>query len=242
MSHWWASQVAEMTQEQQRSSRILKIYGALISSSLVANFICSYLLYWTLLKASERLHNKMVVSVIKAPLNYFDKTPVGRTLNRFSKDIGSMDDVLTPQFLTAVETVLFATSTILLPVVANIWLIFIAVPLVLVAFYYGRYYLKSSREIKRLEAITCSPVYSHISDSCRIRDNPFGTNGAGFPKETIQVRNIIIAHVQAVELNSCFISHPTTRAKIILKRLVPVRETLIYSHKSTQFGKQLLLK
>lgn len=110
MSHWWASQVAEMTQEQQRSSRILKIYGALISSSLVANFICSYLFYWTLLKASERLHNKMMVSVIKARLIYFDKTPVGRTLNRFSKDIGSMDDVLTPQFLTAVETVLFCNE------------------------------------------------------------------------------------------------------------------------------------
>lgn len=165
MSYWWASQVAEMPQEQQSSSRTLGIYGGLVGSSVLANAISSYLVYWTLLKASEKLHNKMVLSVIKAPLLYFDKTPVGRILNRFSKDIGNIDDVLPPKFLTSIEVNLFLIGIILMPVATNVWLILIAAPLVLTAFYFARYYLKSSREIKRLEAITCSPVYSHISDT-----------------------------------------------------------------------------
>ena len=123
MSYWWASQVAEMSQEQQRSSRTLGIYGGLVGSSVLVNAISSYLVYWTLLKASEKLHNKMVLSVIKAPLLYFDKTPVGRILNRFSKDIGSIDDILPPKFLTSIEVNLYSISIILMPVATNVWLI-----------------------------------------------------------------------------------------------------------------------
>ena len=154
-----------MSRKQQSSPKTLGIYGALVGSSLLANVTSGYLFYSALLKASERLHNKMVLSVVKAPLLYFDKTPVGRILNRFSKDIGSMDNIIPPQFLASVEVSLFSISMILLPVAANFWLIFFAAPLVLIALHYGRYYLKSSREIKRLEAITCSPVYSHISET-----------------------------------------------------------------------------
>ena len=157
--------MSEMDREEQQSSKTLGIYGCFVGSNFLANLIASFLFYSTLLKASEILHNKMVWSVIKAPVLYFDKTPVGRILNRFSKDIGNMDDVLPPQFLLAAEVCLFSISTVLLPVAANFWLIFVAIPLVLIALYYGRYYLKSSREIKRLEAITCSPVYSHISET-----------------------------------------------------------------------------
>ena len=164
-TYWWASQISSMSRDQQRSANTLGIYGALVGLCIFTNVISSHLVYSTLLKASKILHNNMMMSVVKAPLFYFDKTPVGRILNRFSKDIGSMDDVLPAQFLAAVEVCLFSFSTILLPVAANFWLLFVVSPLVLIAVYYGRYYLKSSREIKRLEAITCSPVYSHISET-----------------------------------------------------------------------------
>lgn len=128
--------------------------------------LCVSLLFcFILLKASEILHNKMVLAVLRAPVLYFDKTPVGRILNRFSKDIGNLDDVLPTHFLLAVEVSLFSFSTILLPAAANAWLFLVATPVVAIVLYYGRYYMRSSREIKRLEAITCSPVYSHISET-----------------------------------------------------------------------------
>lgn len=122
--------MSEKDREEQQSSKTLGIYGCFVGSNFLANLIASFLFYSTLLKASEILHNKMVWSVIKAPVLYFDKTPVGRILNRFSKDIGNMDDVLPPQFLLAVEVCLFSISTVLLPVAANFWLIFVAIPLV----------------------------------------------------------------------------------------------------------------
>ena len=145
-TYWWASHVSELSPAQQRSPKTLAMYRALVGSSLLADVLSSYLFYFTLIKSSERLHNKMVLSVVKAPLLYFDKTPLGRILNRFSKDIGNLDNTLPLEFISAVEVCLFAISTILLPVAANFWLLFVALPLVAIALYYGRYYLKSSRK------------------------------------------------------------------------------------------------
>ena len=154
-----------MNQERQRSFATLEIYGAIVGLSFLGNIAVSKFFCFILLKASEILHNKMVLAVLRAPVLYFDKTPVGRILNRFSKDIGNLDDVLPTHFLLAVEVSLFSFSTILLPAAANAWLILVATPVVAIVLYYGRYYMRSSREIKRLEAITCSPVYSHISET-----------------------------------------------------------------------------
>ena len=53
----------------------------------------------------------------------------------------------------------------MLSAVTNYWLVIGITPLMLLFFYYGRYYLRTSRELKRLEAIKCSPVYSHVAET-----------------------------------------------------------------------------
>ena len=107
----------------------------------------------------------MTKAVIEAPVIFFDTNPVGRILNRFSKDIGSMDIMLPPQSLTAVLCCLYFFSATILSAVVNVWLFITCVPLTMLFIYLAKYYLKSSREIRRLEAVTCSPVYSLIADT-----------------------------------------------------------------------------
>ena len=107
----------------------------------------------------------MTIAVIKAPVLFFDTNPVGRILNRFSKDIGCMDDQLPGQFLRAVQLCLYFISATILSAVTNVWLFITCTPLTVLFIYIAKYYLKSSREIRRLEALTCSPVYSLIADS-----------------------------------------------------------------------------
>lgn len=154
-----------MTFIQQKNPLTLGTYGSLVSGALLLSTFVSFLFFYTLLRASEKLHDKMVTAVVKAPIIFFDTNSAGRILNRFSKDIGCMDDTLPPQFLLAVQLCLFSLGATLLPAATNYWLVIGITPLVFLFFYFARYYLKTSRELKRLEAIKCSPVYSHISDT-----------------------------------------------------------------------------
>lgn len=163
--HWWLSKIAEMSFSQQRSTVTLGIYGSLVVGALFLSAVVSFLFYYTLLHASENLHNKMVTAVMQAPVLFFDTNPVGRILNRFSKDIGCMDDTIPPQFLLAVQLCLFTIGATLLSAVTNYWLLIGIIPLIVLFVYFGSYYLKTSRELRRMEAIKCSPVYSHIADT-----------------------------------------------------------------------------
>lgn len=163
--YWWLSQIANMTFSQQRNAVTLGIYGSLVIGTLLLSTVVSSFFFYTLLRASQKLHDKMTTAVIKAPVIFFDTTSAGRILNRFSKDIGCMDDTLPPQFLHAVQLCLFSLGATLLSAATNYWLVIGITPLVLLFLYFGRYYLKTSRELKRVEAIKCSPVYAHISDT-----------------------------------------------------------------------------
>ena len=163
--NWWLSKMAEMSNDKQKAPNTHVIHGSLVAVSLVAMTVSSFSLYYLLLKAAENLHSKMILATIKAPVKFFDSTPAGRILNRFSKDIGSMDDVLPPLFLQALIFCLFSLSAILVPAAANYWLFLALLPIIGLFVYFTRYYLKTSRELKRIEAIKCSPVYSHVAET-----------------------------------------------------------------------------
>ncbi|XP_068754000.1 ATP-binding cassette sub-family C member 4-like [Montipora capricornis] len=163
--NWWLSRMAEMSHDQQKRTNTHVIHGSLVALALVVMTISSFSFYYLLLKAAENLHSKLTVATNKAPVEVFDSTPAGRILNRFSKDIGSMDDVLPPLFLQALIFCLFSLSAILVPASTNYWLFLALLPIIGIFVYFARYYLRSSRELKRIEAIKCSPVYSHITET-----------------------------------------------------------------------------
>ncbi|KAL9978592.1 hypothetical protein ACROYT_G016126 [Oculina patagonica] len=163
--YWWLSRISEMPLEQQKSHKTLVVYGSIVTVSLLLTIISSFCFYLAALKASENLHDQMTKATLKAPVLFFDTNPVGRILNRFSKDIGSMDDILPGQFLFATQLCLYFFSATILSAVTNVWLFITCTPLIVLFIYLAKYYLKSAREIRRLEAITCSPVYSLIADT-----------------------------------------------------------------------------
>ena len=156
--------MSEMPFEQQKNFITLAVYGTIALVSLLLTIISFFCFYLVALKASENLHDQMINTVMKAPALFFDTNPVGRILNRFSKDIGCMDDLLPGQFLFAVKLLLYFFGATILSAVANVWLVITCAPMALLFVYLTRYYLKSVREIRRLDSMTCSPVYSCIAD------------------------------------------------------------------------------
>ncbi|XP_029417476.1 multidrug resistance-associated protein 7 isoform X2 [Nannospalax galili] len=117
------------------------------------------------LQAAATLHHRLLYRVLMAPVTFFDSTPTGRVLNRFSSDVACVDDSL-PFLLN----ILLANSAGLLGLLVVLgsglpWLLLLLPPLSFI--YYGvqRHYRASSRELRRLGSLTLSPLYTHLADT-----------------------------------------------------------------------------
>ena len=157
--------MAKMSEEDQRSSFTLAVFGGLVASAFLLATIRSVLLFMTFLRSSEKLHDIITQAVIKSPVFFFDTNPVGRIMNRFSKDIGTMDDILPLKCSDTVTCLLQLLGIVVITGIVNYWFIIIIIPTLIVFLWLCRYYLKTARELSRMEAIRCSPVYDHISES-----------------------------------------------------------------------------
>ena len=161
----WLSSLTKKPPKDQKESTNLIIYASLVSASLIFAVTRAYAFLQVSLRCSERLHDKMVLAILQAPVLFFDSNPVGRILNRFSKDVGCLDELLPKTFLVSIQFVLLVFASIIVPTVTNPWLLLLVIPLIVLVVYISKYYLKSARELKRLESICRSPVFSHFSET-----------------------------------------------------------------------------
>lgn len=132
-------------------------------SGVLFTFLQGWLIYYITLQASHILHNRMLDTIIHAPVRFFDINPSGRILNRFTKDIGFMDEQIPLYFHKCIHDASFVFSTLIAVCIVQVVLI-IPIGLFVCSILALRYYfLKASRQIKRYESIARSPLYSHIS-------------------------------------------------------------------------------
>ncbi|KAL9955987.1 hypothetical protein ACROYT_G037398 [Oculina patagonica] len=161
----WLSFLTTLPRDDQTNRTNVGIYASCVIAAVLLTTLRAYTFFLVVLRSSENLHNNMVTAILKAPVLFFDSNPIGRILNRFSKDIGCMDEVLPKTFLFAVQMVLFVLTAALLPLVANAWLVAVVVPIILSYVYIARYFMRTSRELRRLESVCRSPVLTQISET-----------------------------------------------------------------------------
>ncbi|XP_067014167.2 probable multidrug resistance-associated protein lethal(2)03659 [Anabrus simplex] len=141
------------------------IYSAIIAAVVVVALCRSFLFFTVCMRASRRLHDRMFNCVTHACMRFFNTNTSGRILNRFSKDMGSIDELL-PQCMIDTLQIGLALIGIIVVIAAVNYFLLIPTAIILFVFYLMRvYYLATSRSIKRLEGITRSPVFSHLNAS-----------------------------------------------------------------------------
>ena len=158
----WHSFLARLNPEDQKKKTYLSVFACLVGACFIFAIVRAYGFLKICLKCAERLDDKMVVAILQAPVLFFDSNPVGRILNRFSNDIGCVDEMLPKTFLAAMQMLLMIFVQILVTVATNVWLIFLVVPISVLVVFLSNYYLKTARELKRLESISRSPVLAHF--------------------------------------------------------------------------------
>ncbi|XP_054655590.1 ATP-binding cassette sub-family C member 4-like isoform X3 [Dunckerocampus dactyliophorus] len=143
----------------------LGVYLGLTAAAVLLGYARSLVIFHGLVRSTQMLHNRMFNAVLRTPVSFFDLNPIGRILNRFSKDISQMDSLLPLTFVDFYQ--LFWQNVGVLAVAASIipHLLICIAPLLFIFLYLRRFYLSTSRDIKRLESTARSPVLSHLSCS-----------------------------------------------------------------------------
>lgn len=143
----------------------LRGYAFLAILYLMISFARETLIFWGSLRASWKIHTRLLESVTRAKFRFFDSTPLGQMMNRFSKDIEAIDQEVAPVSVGLLGCVSAIISIIvLISVITPGFLIagaFIAVLYVAI----GMFYLKSSRDLKRLESVQRSPLYQQFGET-----------------------------------------------------------------------------
>ncbi|CAO3563902.1 unnamed protein product [Mortierella alpina] len=117
------------------------------------------------LRSARVLHEKMLRSVLRSPMSFFDTVPMGRILNRFSKDQATIDEIL-PRTFSGYAHNLFGVLSILAVVTfSSPTLVFVIVPFSFLYMLLQKYYLATSRELRRLDSVARSPVFAHFQET-----------------------------------------------------------------------------
>ncbi|KAI9335777.1 P-loop containing nucleoside triphosphate hydrolase protein [Obelidium mucronatum] len=116
--------------------------------------------------AAKSLHQDALGRIIHTPSSFFDTNPLGRVLNRFSRDQDVIDNTLPDAVRMFFISFGMAVSTFCLVTYATSgWFLLALVPLMAAYYYVQAMYRATARELKRLDALTRSPLYSHINES-----------------------------------------------------------------------------
>uniref|UniRef100_A0A674F774 ATP-binding cassette sub-family C member 10 n=1 Tax=Salmo trutta TaxID=8032 RepID=A0A674F774_SALTR len=143
----------------------LTVYGSIAGANTVFTAFRAFLFAFGGIRAASVVHNRLLDTVLKATVTFFDTTPLGRILNRFSSDLYSVDDTL-PFFLNILLTNIFGLLGMLVVMSYGLpWFLVALLPLGLLYHRTQHFYRHTSRDLKRLCSLTLSPVYSHFSET-----------------------------------------------------------------------------
>ncbi|KAJ3634109.1 hypothetical protein MTP99_011017 [Tenebrio molitor] len=147
------------------ANNCIYIHTSIIIFLIVITITRSLSFFKVCMTASKNLHNNMFSNIVYTSMRFFNTNPSGRILNRFSKDMGSIDETL-PQSITDTLQVglnVFAITMVLSSI--NPWIIIPTIIIFVIFYFYKMIFLATSRNLKRMEGTTRSPVFSHLSAS-----------------------------------------------------------------------------
>ncbi|ODV86480.1 hypothetical protein CANARDRAFT_206868 [[Candida] arabinofermentans NRRL YB-2248] len=181
--NYWLKHWAEQNSRSGTNSNVMMYVGIYalfgISSGLFTLIRAMIMWSWCSIRASKKLHNQMATAVLNSPMSFFETTPLGRILNRFSQDMSKIDSAL-PRVFVAVFNSVIKTLFTLFIIGSNMPLFLIIVAaLSAVYIYYQKYYIVTSRDLKRIVSISKSPIFAHIQESLNGAETirAYGQNG-----------------------------------------------------------------
>jgi ABC-type multidrug transport system fused ATPase/permease subunit len=154
------------TEHQKKESNLdyYKIYSAISVFGCIFVSMRMILLYKGALRTSRILHNKMITSLVHAPINlYHDTTKKGVIINRISKDLAAIDGYTMYMFGSVIVYFFSFVGAIVVCSIMNIWCLIFLPFILIVGLSINRFYMNCSRDLARLDGIVRSPLINLLS-------------------------------------------------------------------------------
>ena len=107
----------------------LGVYAAFGIGQIILTFFASYFVAMGCIFAATLIHKRLLVNILRLPMSFFDTTPSGRILNRFSKDINTIDETIPHCVEDFIFTVFIVLDTIIVISYATPWFMIVIIPL-----------------------------------------------------------------------------------------------------------------
>ena len=140
----------------------LTVYALIgVACMLVALFRDLWLFFGSL-TASWKIHKRLMESVTRAKFKFFDVTPLGQLMNRFSKDLEAVDQEVAPVAIGVMSCALAIVVTIALITAITPGFLIAGIFISAIYFFIGKFYLRSSRDLKRLESVQTESTFPAV--------------------------------------------------------------------------------
>ncbi|CAH1406916.1 unnamed protein product [Nezara viridula] len=157
--------VVNGSQDVNKRNMYLGVYSLFGVGQTIATFFCSLAWYMGCVNAGILLHHILLLNIMRSPMSFFDTTPQGRILNRFSKEIDVLDNLI--------PLVMKQVFSFLSPVIGTFIVIcystpiftFLILPVGILYYFLQKFYIATSQQLRRIESVSRSPVFSHFSES-----------------------------------------------------------------------------
>lgn len=146
--------VSEKAKHFFTNIRCLFIYGTSLIILLILIFLGSALFLKFSTNASQKLHSRMFKRIMYGTMIFFNNHSSGRLLNRFAKDIGTIDENLPVLFMEVLQAGLFLIGIVTIICILNYWMIIPTILLMSVIFCFAKIFEPTNRSVKLTEAIS----------------------------------------------------------------------------------------
>ncbi|XP_063974576.1 multidrug resistance-associated protein 1 isoform X5 [Diachasmimorpha longicaudata] len=157
--------VVDGVQDTSKRDMYVGVYGALGLGQAVTSFFCDLAPQLGCWLAARQMHLVMLSGVMRASLTFFDTTPTGRIISRFAKDVDVLDTSLPQQISDSIYCFFEVIATLVVISISTPAFISIIIPIGVIYYFIQRFYVATSRQLKRLESVSRSPIYSHFGES-----------------------------------------------------------------------------
>ncbi|XP_006824101.2 ATP-binding cassette sub-family C member 8-like [Saccoglossus kowalevskii] len=174
VNNFWLSEWSEAgvnidnkteAQLEEELDYYLNGYAALSFGFAGFNLLTVAIIIICSLFAIRRMYIRLLRNIVHAPMRFFDTTPLGRILNRFSTDTQVIDQRLWKTTVQIIQASLPCISAIVVSAVVTPIFIGAVAPVIILYYFVQSYFLSSARELQRLDSITRSPIFEHFSET-----------------------------------------------------------------------------